>query len=156
MQIVQVQVGNVLYPLTEGQPLPVAVGDTIRVFYAFKYKLPKEGGVRIWASLYYYTLLGFFEREERAQTKQTITLEKALEWKDYSGEIDIVVGQATPDIYGLILELPDYKDVEDKIEACIEATAAPSVFEMIGPLLMMGLMMGMVAMIAPMMEEGFG
>ena len=156
MQIVQVQVGNVLYPLTEGQPLPVTVGDTIKIFYSFKYKMPQTSGVRIWASLYYYTLLGFFEREERAQTKQTITLEKALEWKDYSSVIDIVVGEATPDIYGLILELPDYKDVEDKIEACIEVTAAPSVFDMIGPLLGLGLMMGMVAMIAPMMEGGFG
>ena len=149
MQIAYAQVGNVLYPLAEGQPLPVAVGDTIKVFYAFKYKVAETTDVRIWASFYYYTMLGFFEREERAQTKGIITLEKALEWKDYSGEIDIVVGQATPDIYGLILELPDYKDVEDKTEDCIEVTAAPGIFDMIGPLLMLGLMAMMIPMLTP-------
>ena len=156
MQIVQAQVGNNLYPLIEGEPLPIVVGETIRVFYAFRYKMPERSDVRIWASLYYYTLLGFFEREERAQTKQIITLEKTLEWRDYSGEIDIVVSEATPDIYGLILELPDYSGVEEKIEDCIEVTAAPGIFDMIGPLLVLGLMAGLVSMMAPMMEEGVG
>ncbi len=148
----QAQVGNVLYPLTEGQPLPINVGEALRVFYAFRYKVAETADVRVWASLYNYTL-GVLNRQEQAQTKQTITLEKALDWKDYAGEIDILVGQISSGTYGLICELPDY-GVEDKIEACIEVTAAPSVFDMIGPLLVLGLMAGLVAMMAPVMEEG--
>ena len=139
MQITQAQVGNVLYPLTEGQPLPISAGDTLRVFYAFKYKLPEETGVRIWASLYTGGIAG---RQEKAQTKQTITLEKALESKDYSGEIDIVVGEISSGTYGLILELPDY-DKENHIGDCLEVTAAPSIMDMI-PMLMVVMMMGMM------------
>ena len=152
MQIIQAQVGNIA--LTEGQPLPVNVGDTIRVFYAFNYKMPETSGVRVWASLYQVT------RTEKAQTKDKITLMKSLEWKPYEGEIDIDIGRVGSGTYGLICELPDYKDaegnpVEDKIEDCIEVTAAPSPWEMIGPLLILGLMAAMVSMMAPMMKEGF-
>ena len=153
MQITQVQVGNVLYPLAEGQPLPIAVGETIRVFYAFKYKVAETTDVRIWASLFARPF-DEIDRHEKAQTKGTIMLEKALEWKDYSGEIEILVGSTPPGIYGLICELPDYKDAQHYIDDCIEVTTAPSVFEMIGPLLVLGLMAGMVSMMAPMMEEG--
>jgi len=151
--ITQVAVGNVLYPLTEGQPLPINVGETVKVFYAFKYKLPETTGVRIWASLYRYTA-GILDRSAQAQTKLTITLVKALDWEDYAGEIDIEVGNVSSGTYGLICELPDY-DVEHHIDDCIEVTAPPSIMDMIGPLLVMGLMVGMVAMMAPMMEEGF-
>ncbi|MBA7558636.1 hypothetical protein ES708_00240 [subsurface metagenome] len=153
MQITQVQVGNVLYPLTEGEPLPVwsGVGDTIKVFYTFKYRMPETSSVRIWASLHRVT------RVELAQTKDEITLVKALEWKDYEGEIDIEVGRIVSGTYSLILELPDY-DVEHRIDACIEVTAAPGIggMEMIGPILVIGLMAVMVGMLAPTMEEGFG
>lgn len=149
MQIAQViQVGNVLYPLTEGEPLPVAVGDTLKVFYAFKYKMPETTDVRIWVSLYQITLT------EKAQTKDEITLVKALEWKDYEGEIDIEVGEIGSGTYGLICELPDY-DMEHRIDDCIEVTAAPGIFEMIGPLLVIGLMVALVALVAPKMKEGF-
>ena len=155
MQIAQVQVGNFIYPLVEGQPLPIAVGETIRVFFAFKYKMPQTSSIRIWASLYNYTL-GVLNRQGQAQTKGTVTLEKALDWKDYAGEIDILVGQVSSGTYGLICELPDYgTEAEEHIDDCIQVTAPPSVFEMIGPLLVLGLMAGMVSMMAPMMEEGF-
>ena len=153
MQITEAQVGQELYPLVEAEPLPVAVGDTIKVFYAFKYKLPEKAGVRIWASLYNYAA-GIINRQENAQTKQTITLEKALEFQLYEGEIDIEVGDVSSGTYGLICELLDY-DVEDHIDDCIDVTAPPSMWEMIGPLLVIGLMAGMVSMMTPMMEEGF-
>ncbi len=153
MQIVQAQVGNFIYPLVEGEPLPISVGETIKVFYAFKYKMPEISGVRIWASLYNYSP-GWLDRKEKAQTKETITLEKATEWKDYSGEIDIEIGDIDAGTYGLICELPDY-DVEDHIDGCLEVAAPPSMVEMIGPLLVLGLMAGMASMIAPMMKGGF-
>ena len=149
MQI-QVQVGNVLYPLVEGQPLPIKAGDTIKVFYAFKYRIPQTTGVKIWASLYKYSL-GILNRQEKAQTKGTITLEKAVEWKDFTGEIDIVVGGVSSGTYGLILELPEH-DVEDKIDGCLAVAAAPGMMDIIGPLLMLGLMVLVVSMMAPIMK----
>ncbi len=151
MQVTQVQVGNVLYPLVEGQPLPVGVGDTIKVFYTFKYKIPQATDVKIWASLCYYTFLGFFEREEKAQTKETITLEAALEWKDYSSTIDVTISEGSAGIYGLILELPDY-DVEDKIEACIEVTTAPGILDTITSIMPLIVIMLLFMLITPMMQ----
>lgn len=152
MLIPQVQVGNVLYPLVEGQPLPIAVGNTLKVFYSFDYRMPQAADIRIWASLYKYTL-GILNRDEKAQTKGTITLEKALVQEDYSGEIDILVGDISPGIYGLICELPDY-DVDDSIDDCLEVAAAPGIMDMMMPLLTMGLMMVMIGMIAPGNEGG--
>ena len=154
MQITQALVGNALYPLTEGQPLPISVGETIRVFYAFSYRLPERTTIRIWASVHEY-VAGILNRREAAQTKETIILEKALEWEDYEGEIDIVVGDIGSGTYGLICELPDY-DTEDRIDDCLEVAAVPSIWEMIGPLLVIGLMVGLVSIMSPMMKEGFG
>ena len=148
MQITLAQVGNALYPLTEGQPLPISVGETIKVFYAFSYRMPEKTTVRIWASLYNYTL-GVLNRQEKAQTKQTITLGEALEWKPYEGEIDIEVGEISSGTYGLICELPDF-DAEHHIDDCIEVAAAPGILDIL-PLLMAVMMMGMIM---PMMEEG--
>lgn len=152
MQIANAQIGNTLYPLVEGQPLPIAVGEIIKVFYAFRYKMPKTADVGIWASVYKYSL-GLLDRQGQAQTKEAITLQGTLDWKDYSGEIDIVIGDMPTDVYGLILELPGY-DVEDKIDDCLEIAAAPSMWGVMGNLLMLGLLFGVVSMITPAMEEG--
>lgn len=154
MQIARVQVGNTLVALNPGQPLPVSVGDTLRVFYSFNYKVAETTGVEIWASLYRWSDHIYIDRQEQAQTKQTITLEKALTYQPYEGEIDIAIGQVTSDTYGLICEFPDY-DVEGHIDDCIDVTAPATVWGMIGPLLMLGLMVGLVSMMAPMMKEGF-
>jgi hypothetical protein len=148
MQIMGVQVGNALYPLTDGQPLPISVGETIKVFYTFKYKMPEQSSVRIWASLYRYTA-GILDRSGNAQTKSTITLAKSTEWTPYQGQIDITVGSINAGLWGLIVELPDYGGMEAKIDDCIEVTAAPGVMDML-PALIMIMMMGMVM---PMMEE---
>jgi hypothetical protein len=149
MQIMQVQVGNVLYPLTEGQPLPISVGETIKVFYAFKYKIPEQSSVRVWASLYRYTA-GILNRSGDAQTKSTITLAKSTEWTPYQGQIDITVGSINAGLWGLIVELPDYGGMEAKIDDCIEVAAAPNIIEQILPILIMVMMMGMIM---PMMGE---
>lgn len=132
MQIGQVQVGNTLYPLTQGQPLPVKAGETIRIFYTFSYKMPERATVPIWASLFNYTL-GFLDRQEEAQTKGVITLEKALEWEDYSGEINILIGSIGSGTYGLICELPEH-DEEAKIADCLEATGLELIQDYLYPL----------------------
>jgi hypothetical protein len=149
MQIMGAQVGNVLYPLTEGQPLPISVGETIKVSYAFKYMMPEQSSVRVWASLYRYTA-GILDRSGNAQTKSTITLAKSIEWTLYEGQIDITVGSINAGLWGLIVELPDYGGMEAKIDDCIEVAAAPNIIEQILPILVMVMMMGMIM---PMMEE---
>jgi len=147
--ITQVVVGNTLYPLIEGQPVQFTAGDTLKILYSFKYKMPEQmAGVRVWASCYRYTL-GILNRASDAQTKGTIILEKAEDWTVFSGEIDIIIPQKAgiiTGLWGLIVELPDYEDVdgnavEEHIDNCLEATTPPGIFDMIVPLLGLGLMM---------------
>ena len=162
MQIsqVQVQIGNYLYPLTEGQPLPIKAGDVIKVFFTITGRVPKDTEVEIWASVYHYAL-GFLNKQEKAQTKGTTILEGTVEIKDYERAIDINIGEIVPGsgLYGLIVELRHYEDaegnpIEAKIPDCFEFTATPSIWDMLPSLLMLGLMVGMVALISPMMKEG--
>lgn len=162
--IAQVVAGNVLYSLQEGQAVPITTGDTLKVAFAFKYKMPEQSSVQVWASLYRYTA-GILDRASDAQTKGTILLEQSLEWKDYSGEIDILIPQISgtlggiisgginAGLWGLIVELPDY-NIEEHIDNCLEATAAAGIFDMIGPLLMIGLMVGLMSMFGGEKEGG--
>lgn len=113
------------------------VGETLKVAYSFKYKVVSAITINIWASLYQIT------RTEKAQTKTTITLDKALDWMTYEGEIDILIGEIGSGVYGVICELPDYA-VEDKIDDCIEITVPPSMWDMIGPLLVLGIMAAII------------
>lgn len=158
MQITQVQVGNFLYPLTEGQPLSIEAGETIRVFFTFRGRVPQETEVRVWASLYQY-VLGILNREEKAQTKGTTTLEGTVEFVDYERAADIVIGDIGSGLYGIIIELKDYKDaegnpIEDRIDDCLEVAKVPSIWDMLPSLLVIGLMVGMMTIISPMMKEG--
>lgn len=141
MDVTQVQIGGATYPLAEGQQIAVAAGDVIKVYYSFRYKLPAAGDVEVWASFYKYTV-GILNRVERAQAKQVITLGKALDWKDYSGEMDIIVGDISSGTYGLICELPDY-DVDARIENCFSVAGVMGIVDMI-PMLIMVMMMGMM------------
>ncbi|GAI75704.1 unnamed protein product [marine sediment metagenome] len=158
MQIsqVQVQIGNIIYPLTEGQPLPIKAGDVIRVFFTIRGRVPQDTEVEIWASVYHYAL-GFLNKQETAQTKGTTILEGTVEFKDYERMADIEIGEIIPGsgLYGLIVELRGYEDaegnpIEAKIPDCLEFTATPGIFDMIGPILILGLL----AFMLPMLKEG--
>ena len=144
-----------LAALAAGEKVQLGLGDTLRVSYTFNYKVAETTGVEIWAALYNYSP-GYFDRKEAAQTKEIIDLEATLTYRPYEGEIDIVIGDVSSGTYGLICELPKCKDVEQRIDDCIEVSAPAGVFEMIGPLLVLGLMAGLMSMMAPMMEEGLG
>lgn len=152
MLITGVQVGNNIYALAEGQPLQISVEETIRVSFSFKYMMPERTDAVIWASLYQYTA-GILNRSGKAQTKSTIVLDESTEWKDFQGYIDVTVGSVSAGTYGLIVELPGRKDAEAKIDDCIEVAAAAGIMDMIGPLIMMGVMMYMMSMVTP-KEEG--
>jgi hypothetical protein len=145
-----VQIGGNLYALVEGQPLPISAGQTLRVFFTFGYKVAETTTVPIWASLYTGHWLPGVEinRVERAQTKAFITLDRAIEWQTYEGQIDIPVGNVSPGVYGLIVELPGFKDAEATIDDCIEALAAPGIMDWMGPMMMLV----MLGMMAPLME----
>jgi len=136
------QAGSSLYTLTGGQPVPIQAGQTLKVFYSFSYKVSETTSVPIWASLYRYSL-GVLNRVEQAQTKTTITLDAATVWQTCEGQIDIAVGNVSAGVYGLILELPGFKDAGAKIDDCIEVIAAAGIMEML-PMLMMVMVMGMV------------
>jgi len=151
VEITQLAIGNTAYPLTVGEPLPVQAGQTLRVSCAFNYKVAEETGVSIWASLYKYTA-GILNREGNAQTRQIITLEKALTYQPYEGQIDIVIGNVSSGAYGLIVELPDY-DVETHIDDCISVSATTGMLEMMAPLLLIGLMAAMAGSMGSMMKK---
>lgn len=91
------------------ETLEIEIGQTIRIPFGFKYKAPKTTNVRIWASLCKNS-----NRQEQAQTKETITLEQSPVWKTYYDEISITIGKLNVGVYGLIVELPDY-DVDIRI-----------------------------------------
>lgn len=146
MRITQLAVGNQAIPLGEGEALQLAVGDTLRVFYGFNYKVAETTDIQVRAALYRYTA-GILDRSPLALTTETITLDKALTFQPYSGEIDIVIGQVGSGLWGLICELPDY-DVEQHLDDCLDVTAPPSMMDMIGPILILGLMAAMIPMIA--------
>ena len=149
---IAVQIGNTLYPLVEGQPLLIQAGQTLRVFYAFKYKMPETTGASIWASLY-QKVVGVVNRAGQAQTKTSITLDTAIAWQIYQGQIDITIGSGVKaGVYGLIVELPGRSGAEAKIDDCIEVTAAPGIAEWIGPLIVIAMMGMMVPMMGGMAE----
>jgi len=148
-----VQVAGNLYTMVEEQTIQIQAGQTLRVYYSFSYKVAEATSIPVWGSLYQKTA-GILNRVDQAQTKTTITLDKALDWQSYQGQIDIVVGSdMKAGIYGLIVELPDFENADSTIDDCIEITAAPGMTEWIGPLIMID-MMGMEVQMAGGMEEG--
>ena len=148
MNITQAQVGYDIYPLAEGQPLPISIGQALRVFFTFGYKVAETTTVPVWASL--YRRIPWLDRMEAAQSKSFITLDQAVDWQTYQGQIDIPIGNVSPGVYGLIVELPGFKDAEATIDDCIEVAASPGITEWMGPLMMLA----MLGMVMPMVGEG--
>jgi len=150
----QVQVGSFIYPLTMGQPLPVPAGSSLRVFYSFSYKVEDTTPVSLWASLYSGHWLPGVEinRVEQAQTKTTITLDRALDWQTYQGYVDINIGSGVKaGVYGLLVELRGFTD--DTVNDCLEVTAAPGITEWVGPLIMLALLGMMIPVMTGMAED---
>lgn len=153
MKIVQAQVGNTIVALNAEEPLPVSEGDILRVSYTFDYKVAESVDVEVWASLYGYTL-GILDRADSTVTKETITLDKSIDWSTYAGEIYITIPQVsgaiggliTPGIdaglWGILCELPQF-GIEGYVGGSILAIAPPSVLSMI-PMLIMVMVMSMI------------
>ena len=143
------QVGNTMYLLEGDHPLPVPAGSTVRVHFSFRYKVAAQVDIPVWASLYRYTL-GIPNRVEAAQTKGYLPLTAASEWETSHAVIDVNVGSSvSPGVYGLAVELRGF-DTEEWLDDCIEVTAVPGMMDMMGPLMMMGMMAVMVPMMSGM------
>jgi len=123
--ITQVQLKNNVYTLATGSLVQIPRGETLGVYYSFKYRVAVQVRVPVWGSLYRYTA-GILDRAEAAQTKTTITLNPASNWRTYSGYIEIYISQLTDiGIYGLIVEIPE-KNANSSIDDCIEVTGIES------------------------------
>lgn len=141
------QISGLTIAKADLEAIAVSVGQTLTVPYSFNYKVAETTDIQVRAALYRYTA-GVLDRSSLAITTEAVTLGKALAFQPYSGEIDIVIGAVGPGLWGLICELPGY-NVEQHIDDCIDVAAVPSMWEIIGPLLVLGLMVGMVSMITP-------
>jgi len=138
-----------LSALLAGEQVELAPGDVLRVSCSFKYKVAEAITVVLWASLG----LGIGRDIE---SFEEISLEATLTPKTWEGDIDILIPSGkTAGTYWLRAEIEGYPDTQTTIPDAAVISGVPSMMEMVGPLLAMGLMAGMVSMMAPTMEEGF-
>ena len=143
-------VNTSLNALAAGEQIELAPGDVLRVSCSFKYVVAQAVTVTLWASLG----LGIGRDIE---SFEEISLEAALTPKTWAGDIDISIPTGkTTGTYWLRAEIKGYPDTQTTIPDAVVISGVPSVFEMIGPLLVLGLMMGLLAMMTPALKEGFG
>lgn len=150
-------VNTSLAALAAGDKVELVVGDVLRVSCSFSYIVSEAVIVILWASLG----LGLGRDIE---TREETSLEAALTPKTWEGSIDIEIPSVSiipfvgikSGTYWLRAEIEGYPETQTTIPDAVIISAAPSIFDMIGPLLVMGLMMAMMAMIMPKMKEGFG
>jgi hypothetical protein len=135
------------------EPKTFNVGDTIRVTASFVYTVAADTLVTVQAGPYHY-IVGILDRIGASFGKATVDLPMALTPTEKQFTVDFKLSGIDAGTYGLIVEIPG-TDINVKQDDVLIVAAAPSVFEMIGPLLVIGLMAAMVSMMAPMMEEGF-
>jgi len=142
-------VSTSLDALAAGEQVQLSVGGTLRVNVSFKYTVAEPTTVVLWASLG----LGIGRDIEN---KEEISLEGAITPKTWEGSIDLTVPQGvTAGTYWLRAEIEGYPETQVTIDDAVVITAPPSPIEMVGPLLVLGLMAGMVSQMTPMMKEGF-
>ena len=138
-----------LAALAAGEQVELAPGDVLRVSCSFKYVVAQATTVVLWASL------GLGIGRDIESFKE-ISLEATLTPKTWTGDIDIEIPSGkTAGTYWLRAEIEGYPDTQTTIPDAAVIAGVPSMMEMVGPLLAMGLMAGIVSMMAPMMEEGF-
>lgn len=148
-----------LAELASGQVIELSVGDILQVWVSFKYVVAEDTVVTLRACPYRYAL-GVLDRIGGSCGEADIELERSTTAKLKEAAVDMPIVPATEGgvadgTYGLIAEILG-TDIEDHIDDCLVISGNPAgVFDMIGPLLVMGLMMGIMSMMTPMMKEGF-
>lgn len=141
----------ILSPMATGQPLQIQIGQKLRISFSFSYKVAETTTIPVWASLYRYTA-GILDRSSLAQTKGSITLDRAIDRETLQGQVDIAVGNVSPGLWGLILEVPGFEGAQAKIDDSIEVVPAPGMTEWITPMITIA-MLGMMAQMIPTSRE---
>lgn len=136
------------------EPKKFVVGDTIRVTASFLYTVAVDTSVTVQAGPYQY-IAGILDRIGSCFGTATVPLPRATTPTEKQFTIEFTL-KAEDGIkagtYGLIVEIPG-TEFNVKQDNVLIVSPPPGVFEMIGPLLMLGLMAGMMSMMAPMMKE---
>ena len=148
-----------LAELASGQVVELSIGDTLRVVVDYSYTISQTTTFTLRCGLY-RRIAGVLNRIESVRNEKNIILERALTPVSKEESVDVlIIGEAEGGVadgtYGLIAEILG-TDAEVHYDDCISVSGNPvGLTEMIGPLLVLGLMVGMVSMMAPMMKEGF-
>lgn len=144
-----------LAALAAGEQVELGPGDILRVSISFKYTVAQSITVVLWASL------GTGLIRSDMESFKEISLEATLTPKTWEGDIDINIpmsGEENVD-YWLRAEIEGYPDTQTQTPnnpILIRGMPEPiPIWETVSSLLVLGLMAGMVSMMAPMMEEGF-
>lgn len=127
------------------------VGDKIRVSASFLYTVSKDTSVTVQAGPYHYTA-GILDRIGACFGTTTVTLPVALTPTEKQFTIDFKFSGIDAGTYGLLVEIPG-TDFNVKQDDVLVVAGAPSIWSMIGPLLMLGLLMGIMPMLTPKEEE---
>ena len=150
-----------LAALAAGEQVQLSVGDTLEISVSFKYTVAENTMVSLRACPYQYKV-GILDRiGGSCGENPEVELEATLTPKTKETTVDMPIvpsaeGGIEDGTYGLIAEILG-TDAEDHIDDCLVISGnPPSMMAMVGPLLVIGLMVGMVSMMAPMMKEGFG
>jgi len=137
------------------------VGDTVRVTASFLYTVGADTSVTVQAGPYHY-IAGVLDRIGACFGSTVVSLPKTTTPIEKQFTIDFTLTPASiigtggiqAGTYGLIVELPG-TDFNVKQDDVLLVVAAAGIMDMIGPLLVSGIMMFMVSMVTPMMKEGF-
>jgi hypothetical protein len=133
------------------EPKTFSVGDTVRVTASFQYTVGKDTSVTVQAGPYHY-IAGILDRIGASFGSTEVSLPKALTPTEKQFTIDFKLSEIDAGTYGLLVEIPG-TDINVKQDDVLIIAAAPSIWGMIGPLLVLGLMVAMMSMMAPMMKE---
>lgn len=149
---------NALSIVALGSSYEIVVGETWRVSVAFIYTSPEDTVVTLSGCPYQYRL-GILDRINSCCGHTTINLEKTLTPTEVTASVDMHfipgsaggIGNGT---YGLMAEVDGATAKQDG--ALIISGNPAGLFETIGQLVPMLIIVMMMGIIMPMMEEGMG
>jgi len=133
-------------------PKEFAAGDKVRVTASFLYTVAADTSVTVQAGPYHY-ILSVLDRIGASFGSTTVSLPRALTPTEKQFTVDFTLKDIAAGTYGLLVEIPG-TDLAVKQDDVLIVSAAPSMMDMIGPLLVLGLMAAMMGMMAPTMQEG--
>lgn len=164
MQITNLQVfspGYGWHALAVGDKVTLSPGETLRVGITVSYKGKAQnftlyGAIGSRQEAIPILDIGWFDEMLFGRSNLPCP-DSTTEFTPVEGSVDIPVPANTPAVtdYDLYVKIEEQPSVMDEVDNIIDITAAPSIWEIVGVLLVLGLMMGLMSMVTPMMKEGF-